>query len=148
MFVRGLHKATEAIEAGMRHCETCKHRALRYDQEPCGTCINEGPFGSHWKPRATVGHKLHKPSHKPTAAHGQSRKHSFIEAWVNILIGFWINYVANLLIFPLFGFHISLPDNLWMGVIYTGISLVRSYFIRRYFNGWMVRMHLREGEGK
>jgi hypothetical protein len=77
---------------------------------------------------------------------GQSRRHSFIEAWVNIAIGFGINYFANLLIFPLFGFHISLIANLWMGVIYTGISLVRSYFIRRYFNTLMVKMHLREGE--
>ena len=77
---------------------------------------------------------------------GQSRRHSFIEAWVNIAIGFGINYFANLLIFPLFGFHISLIANLWMGVIYTAISLVRSYFIRRYFNAWMVKLHVREGQ--
>jgi hypothetical protein len=75
---------------------------------------------------------------------GQSKRHSFIEAWINILVGFSITFVANLLIFPLFGFHISLLANFWMGVIYTGISLVRSYFIRRYFNAVMVRLHLRE----
>lgn len=57
------------------------------------------------------------------------------EAWTNIAIGFTINYTANLLIFPLFGFHISLRANFLMGCIYTAISLVRSYVIRRWFNG-------------
>ena len=75
---------------------------------------------------------------------GQTRKHSFIEAWVNIFIGFSINYVANLLIFPFFGMHISLANNFLMGCIYTCISLVRSYFIRRYFNALMVKLHIRE----
>jgi hypothetical protein len=71
---------------------------------------------------------------------GQSRRGSFVEAWANIFIGFSINYIANLLIFPLFGMYISLLNNLWMGVIYTGISLVRSYGLRRMFN-WL---HLRD----
>lgn len=77
---------------------------------------------------------------------GQSIRHSWIEAWINIIIGFSINYAANLLIFPQFGFKISLLDNFYMGIIYTIISLVRSFAIRRYFNGWMVKVHLREVE--
>ena len=64
----------------------------------------------------------------------QTKLGSFIEAWVNVLIGFTINYIANLLIFPLFGFHISLLANLYMGLLYTLISVVRSYCIRRWFN--------------
>jgi len=65
----------------------------------------------------------------------QTRKGSLVEAGLNIVIGFTINYVANLLIFPLFGMHISPGNNLLMGLIYTGISLARSYVIRRWFNG-------------
>ena len=68
----------------------------------------------------------------------QSKLGSFYEACMNILIGFSINFVANLLIFPLFGFHISAGANFVMGLIYTVISLVRSYAIRRWFNG---RLH-------
>lgn len=64
----------------------------------------------------------------------QTRLSSFIEALMNVAIGFSINYIANLLIFPLFDMHISLLDNLWMGMIYTIISIVRSYVIRRWFN--------------
>lgn len=64
----------------------------------------------------------------------QTRTGSLIEAFINVLIGFWINYIANLLIFPLFGFQISLSDNFIMGLIYTAISIGRSYIIRRWFN--------------
>ena len=70
---------------------------------------------------------------------GQSRLHSWLEAGANIVVGFTINYFANLLIFPLFGFHISLGANFVMGLIYTVISLVRSYALRRWFNAIMLR---------
>lgn len=65
---------------------------------------------------------------------GQTRRGSLLESLVNILVGYSINFVANLLIFPLFGWHISTRENLTLGVIYTGISLVRSYGLRRLFN--------------
>ena len=65
---------------------------------------------------------------------GQSRRRSLLESFINILVGYSINFTANLLIFPLFGWHISTRENLTLGVIYTGISLVRSYGIRRFFN--------------
>lgn len=64
----------------------------------------------------------------------QTKLGSFIEAVFNVLIGFSINFIANLCIFPLFGMHISLSDNFLMGLIYTVISVVRSYVIRRWFN--------------
>ena len=65
----------------------------------------------------------------------QTKLGSFTESMANIAVGFTINYIANLLIFPLFGFHISLEANFLMGAIYTAISLARSYVLRRYFNG-------------
>jgi hypothetical protein len=64
----------------------------------------------------------------------QSRLGSFVEAVINILIGFAINFTANALIFPRFGWTISAADNVLLGAIYTIISLVRSYTIRRWFN--------------
>lgn len=69
----------------------------------------------------------------------QSKKGSLVEALINVAIGFSINYCANMLIFPMFGFHISASSNLLMGVIYTAISIVRSYIIRRWFNARIQR---------
>ena len=69
----------------------------------------------------------------------QSRRGSLIEALINTAIGFSINYFANLLIFPLFGMHISMTANLVLGMLYTIISVVRGYVIRRWFNGYIIR---------
>lgn len=65
----------------------------------------------------------------------QTRTGSIAEAFANILVGFTINYIANLLVFPIFGMHISPVNNFYMGLIYTVISLARSFILRRYFNG-------------
>lgn len=67
----------------------------------------------------------------------QSKIQSFIEAWVNVALGFGINFLANMFIFPLFGWNISVADNLLLGLIYTAISIARSYCIRRWFNSFL-----------
>lgn len=69
----------------------------------------------------------------------QTRLGSFIESWVNVLIGFGINFVANLLILPAFGFtSLTVATNVYIGLIYTAVSVVRSYAVRRWFNA---RLH-------
>lgn len=66
----------------------------------------------------------------------QTRLGSFAESWANIAVGFTINYIANLIILPLFGFtSLTARTNFIIGCIYTVISLVRSFILRRYFNG-------------
>lgn len=72
----------------------------------------------------------------------QSKLESLIESWVNIIIGFSINFYANLLILPWFGFNVTASKAFGIGVIFTAISLARSYGIRRLFNkygsgGWI-----------
>ena len=64
----------------------------------------------------------------------QKKLHSFVESWANIFIGYTINLLANFIIFPLWGWQISLKQNIEIGVIYTVISLARSYCLRRIFN--------------
>lgn len=68
----------------------------------------------------------------------QTRLGSLIEAFINVLIGFWINFAANLVILPLFGYTPSLTDNFQIGLLYTVVSIARSYIIRRWFNA---RLH-------
>jgi hypothetical protein len=65
----------------------------------------------------------------------QSRLDSFIEAWMNVFIGFSINFVGNMLILPMFGFNITAGKAFGIGLVFTVISVARSYFIRRFFNG-------------
>jgi hypothetical protein len=63
----------------------------------------------------------------------QTRLGSLIEVSINIFIGFWINFVANLVILPLFGFNVTISDNFLIGFLYTFVSVARSYIVRRWF---------------
>lgn len=63
----------------------------------------------------------------------QTKLGSLIEVSINIAIGFAINFFMNLTIFPLFGWSISVAENLLLGVIYTVVSVIRGYIVRRWF---------------
>lgn len=71
---------------------------------------------------------------------GQSRRASLAEAFLNILIGFWISVAANIWLLPLWGFSPSVSQGIEIGLLFTWISLVRSYVLRRLFN----LLHLRQ----
>lgn len=65
----------------------------------------------------------------------QSKLGSFMEAGANIVVGFSINWTANMLILPLFGFDaLTARVAFNIGLAFTAISLVRSYVLRRVFN--------------
>ena len=64
----------------------------------------------------------------------QTKAQSAVESVVNVAVGYGVSLAANVTILPLFGVVISLSDNLLIGAIYTAISIVRSYCVRRLFN--------------
>ena len=64
----------------------------------------------------------------------QTKKQSLIESLTSTTIGIIIGIVLNLTILPIFGYPVSLSDSLWISVIFTVISIIRSYIIRRWFN--------------
>jgi hypothetical protein len=65
---------------------------------------------------------------------GQSKSGSALEAATNIGIGLLVSMIANAVVFPLYDFHPSLSDNVSITLIYTAISFIRSYCVRRAFN--------------
>lgn len=64
----------------------------------------------------------------------QTRAMSAAESVANVAIGYGVAVASQLVIFPLFGVHLPLSDNLLIGAWFTVISLVRSYAVRRLFN--------------
>ena len=74
---------------------------------------------------------------KTTQNTGQSKLESLIESIMNILVGYGVALASQIIIFPLFGIHVPLTTNLWIGAWFTAISLARSYVIRRWFNARM-----------
>jgi putative effector of murein hydrolase len=63
----------------------------------------------------------------------QSRRLSLVEAITNVAVGYVLAVITQIVMFPWFGIHPSLGENLAIGSIFTGISLLRSYALRRLF---------------
>lgn len=68
----------------------------------------------------------------------QSHQHSILESFVNVLIGYGVAFVSQLVVFPWYGINVPIRDNLAIGLWFTVISLIRSYAVRRYFNFMMI----------
>jgi len=65
---------------------------------------------------------------------GQSRRGSLAESLINVGVGYSVAVGTQLAVFPLFGIEASLSDNLGIGLVFTAVSIVRSYTLRRVFN--------------
>ena len=63
----------------------------------------------------------------------QTRKHSLLESCTNVMIGYFVALASQLAIFPLFNIHVPFRDNIIIGLYFTGISIIRSYALRRVF---------------
>lgn len=64
------------------------------------------------------------------------RREALVEAWTQLIIGFTINFGANLLLIPMMseGGRVSASNNFFGGWVYTAVSLVRQYAVRRWFS--------------
>ena len=63
----------------------------------------------------------------------QSRKVSALEALANVALGYVLAVLAQMLVFPLFNLDVTFRDNLSIGLAFVGVSLLRSYVLRRLF---------------
>ena len=66
----------------------------------------------------------------------QSRCKSLIEAITNVVVGYALAVITQIIVFPWFGLQVSLSDNLAIGALFVMISLLRSYALRRLFERW------------
>jgi predicted membrane chloride channel (bestrophin family) len=64
----------------------------------------------------------------------QTRLASLAEAVINTAIGFAVSMVLSSVVYPLFGFPVTLVQNLGITTIFTIASVARSYAVRRWFN--------------
>jgi len=69
----------------------------------------------------------------------QTRRMSLVEALTNVAVGYGVAVVTQMAVFPLFGLQATLAQNMMMGAIFTVVSIVRSYALRRVFEEIRVR---------
>ena len=75
---------------------------------------------------------------------GQSLLMSLVEAIANVVVGYGIAVLTQIVVFPLFGLRLPIGDNLVIGAVFTVVSLARSYILRRLFEA--VRARRVEGD--
>ena len=70
----------------------------------------------------------------------QTRRMSLTEAVTNVLVGYGIAVITQVMVFPWFGLRTSLSDDLAIGAVFTVVSIIRSYTLRRLFEALRVRV--------
>ncbi len=63
----------------------------------------------------------------------QSRTMSLVESLANVVVGYGVAVVTQLSVFPWFGLSTHFSDALAIGAIFTVVSILRSYLLRRAF---------------
>jgi hypothetical protein len=64
----------------------------------------------------------------------QTKLESLAEVTINVVIGWIIAFITQLVVFPMFGVYVSISSQIWISVIFTVVSIIRGYVIRRWFN--------------
>ena len=64
----------------------------------------------------------------------QSRTMSAAESVANVVIGYTIALATQVVVFNALAIPVSFGQNLWIGAVFTVVSLIRSYLLRRFFN--------------
>ncbi len=68
------------------------------------------------------------------AANGsQSRFMSLAESFANVIVGYGVAVVTQIVVFPWFGIETGLVEHMTIGTVFVGVSLVRGYLLRRLF---------------
>ena len=70
----------------------------------------------------------------------QSKLESLAEVTLNVAIGWVVALLTQLIVFPLFGINVTVGEQLSISVIFTAVSIIRSYVIRRWFNAGIHRL--------
>ena len=63
----------------------------------------------------------------------QSKRMSFVESLTNVTVGYGVAVATQIAVFPMFGLEVRLSDNLVIGAVFTIVSIIRSYTLRRLF---------------
>ena len=63
----------------------------------------------------------------------QSRLMSLLEALANVLVGYGVAVLVQIVLFPVSGLDVSFRQNLGIGLAFTAVSIVRSFLLRRLF---------------
>ena len=112
------------------------HPRRRGDQPAGDRGRAQRPRHAHPARRALArldGDEPARPARGSGGGMRQSRLMSLVEAVANVVVGYALAVWMQVLVFPLFGLEATLRQSLGIGAIFTLVSLVRGYLLRRVF---------------
>lgn len=77
----------------------------------------------------------------------QSHEDSFVEAITNVVLGFVLALIVQAVVYPLFQIVTTITTDTTIAVIFTAVSLLRSYMVRRIFETLAARKVVPQGAG-
>ncbi len=64
----------------------------------------------------------------------QTKKHSIIESITQTIIGLGTSILIQVILYPIMGIPVTFSQNLIITVVFFIVSIIRGYFVRRYFS--------------
>jgi len=64
----------------------------------------------------------------------QTKKHSIIESITQTIIGLGTSILIQVILYPIMDITVTFSQNLIITTVFFIVSIIRGYFIRRYFS--------------
>ncbi len=64
----------------------------------------------------------------------KSQRFSLLEAVISTVIGMVVTFFAQVIFFPIFGIEATIIDIGWVTIIFTVLSILKNFVIRRWFH--------------
>ena len=64
---------------------------------------------------------------------GQGKKGSLVESIIQVLTGWGVAIITQLIVYPLMGIEVSIVQNINLSLIFIVVGFVKQYYVRRLF---------------
>ena len=64
---------------------------------------------------------------------GQGKKGSLVESIIQVLTGWGVAIITQLIVYPLMGIEVSIVQNINLSLIFIVVGFIKQYYVRRLF---------------
>ena len=64
---------------------------------------------------------------------GQGKKGSLVESIIQVLTGWGVAIITQLIVYPLMGIEVSILQNINLSLIFIFVGFIKQYYVRRLF---------------
>ena len=64
---------------------------------------------------------------------GQGKKGSLVESVIQVLSGWGVAIITQLIVYPLMGIEVTIVQNINLSLIFIVVGFIKQYYVRRLF---------------